>query len=86
MYKYLKRECSEDGPRVFSVVPSDRTTSQTQTSRQQVSSEHQAVLLYCMGDRAVEQVAQKGYGFSFLGDIQNLAGHGSKQPALDAPT
>lgn len=69
MNKHLKGEYNEDGSRVFSLVPSDKTTSEAQISRQEGPSEHQAVFLSCMGDRTVEQVAQKGYGFSFLGNI-----------------
>jgi len=39
-------------------------------------------LLHSEGDGALEQVAQRGCGFSFSGDIQDLAGQGPVQPAL----
>ena len=34
---------------------------------------------------AVEQVAQRGCGFSFPGDIQDLPGQGPVQPAVGDP-
>ena len=45
-------------------------------------SEHEEELLYFESDWALEQVAQRGCGVSFSGDIQNLPRRGPVQPAL----
>lgn len=42
-------------------------------------------LPYCAGDRAPQNVAQRGCRASILGDIQKLSGHGSGQVALSDP-
>jgi len=36
------------------------------------------------GDRALEQVAQGGSGFSFSGDIEDLSGRLPVQPAVES--
>ena len=41
-----------------------------QTEMQEVPSEHRETLFYCEGDRALAQVAQRGYEVSITGDIQ----------------
>ena len=45
-------------------------------------SKHQEVLLYCVGDRVLEQVAQKDCEVSLLGGLQKPPVHGPGQPAL----
>ena len=85
-YKYLQGVHQEDGARLFSVVPSDRTKGQwAQTEAQEVLSEHEEELLPSEGDGALEQVAQGGCGVSFSGDIQDPPGQVPVQPAVGDP-
>jgi len=59
IYKYLTGGCQEDGAKLFSVVPSNRTKGQrAQTEAQEVPSEHEEEFLPSEGDRALEQAAQ----------------------------
>ena len=58
---------------------------QTQTEAQEVPDEYERALLYCEGDRALGQVAQRGCGDSFSGDIQNLPGCDLVHCALGDP-
>lgn len=53
--------------------------------KHEILCEHQETLFYCQGDRAREQVAQRGGGVSICGDFQNLMGHSPEQPALAGP-
>ena len=53
--------------------------------RQEVPAEHKEELLPSEGDGALEQVAQRGCGFSFSGGIQDLPGQGPVQPAVGDP-
>jgi len=55
-----------------------------QTEAQEVPAEHKEELHF-EGDRALEQVAQRGCRVSFSGDTQDLPGQGPVQPAVGDP-
>jgi len=55
--------------------------SQLSLERDGVGSENNEV---CM-NRRLEQVAQRGHGFSFSGDTQDPPGQGPVQPAVGDP-
>ena len=80
----VKGGCQEDGARLFSVVPSDRT-GQPETEAQEVPSEHEEELLPSEGDGALEQVAQWGGGVFPSRDIQDPPGQGPVQLAVGDP-
>ena len=63
----------------------DQHGQQAQSEAWEVPDEREEELLHFEGDRAVDQAAQGGCGFSFSGDIQDLPGRGSVQPAVGDP-
>jgi len=71
------------GPDSSQWCPVTGQGQRAQREVQKVPSEHEEELLHSEGDGALEQVAQRGCEVFFSGDIQNLPGRGSVQPALD---
>jgi len=71
-----------DGVRLFSVVCSNRTRGNKQIGIQEVLYEDEEEVMYCGGDRALEQAAQRSCGVSFSGDTQDLPGHSPVQPTV----
>lgn len=45
----------------------------SESDSHEVPPENEDELLYCVGDHALKQLAQKGCGFSFTGDMQELS-------------
>lgn len=62
-------------PGSFQWLPVTRTKTM-KTETQEILCEHQEIFLYCEGDQAHRQGAQRGCGISVLGDISNPSGHG----------
>ena len=52
------------------------------TWTQKVPYKHKEEFIFCEGDRALKQAAQRGCGISFSGDIQNLPGCFSAKPTI----
>ena len=86
VYKYLKGRCKEDGARLFSVVPRDKTRGNGhKLKHRRLPLNIRKHFLTVRRDQALAQVAQGGCGVSTLGDIQKPSGHGPWQPALGGP-
>jgi len=74
---YLKGGCQEDGAKLFSVAPSDRTSSNGHKLKHRKF--HLNMRKYFFTPRVTEHwnyVAQRGCGVSFSGDIEDPPGRG----------
>lgn len=80
--KYLKCGIWWFCPRSFRSCAATTQVAMGTNGTQQDPSEHSEKLLYCEGDRAPEQAAQRGCGISFSRDIQNPPGCFSGQPGV----
>jgi len=62
-----------------------RTIGCVKATTPQTKKPKQTNFFYCEGGQTLDQVAQRWCTISILGDIQNLAGHNPRQPAIVDP-
>ena len=79
MDKYLVGGNDEDGARLLSVVPTDRTRG---NGRQLKHIKFHLNYLNHEGSQTLAQIAQRGCGVSIHEDGQNATGQGPRQTAL----
>lgn len=86
MYKYLMGGSKGDGARFFSVMFTDSIRDNRQKLKYRkcpLSIDNTPLLLGRVGVvQTLEQIIQTDCGISILGDIENLTGHSSEQPAV----
>lgn len=69
--------CSEDGTRVFLVVPNDSIRGKRlKLKHKRFPLNIRKHIFYCEGDQVLAQVAQGDWGHAILG-VQKLPGHGA---------
>jgi len=71
-----------DEARLFSVVPSNRTRSNGLKREHRIFSTNMWKIFFTVRVTALEQVAQRGGGVSYYGDIQDLSEHPPVQLAI----
>lgn len=85
VHKYLKKECLEDGSRLFSAVPGNGTRGNGQKLTHRECPQNMRNNFYCAGNRTLEQTVQRRCGVSLTGDIQESSGRSPVPRALGCP-
>lgn len=84
-YKYLKGGSKEDGARLFSVFPSERTRHHGgRLKHRKFCLSKKILFFYCEGDQTLwlNLILQRDCAVSITGDTQDPTGHSPRQPAL----
>ncbi|KAJ7403055.1 hypothetical protein BTVI_80997 [Pitangus sulphuratus] len=82
VYKYLKGGWQRMDQALLGGAEQKDNGKLAESDAQEIPPEYEEELLSCTGDRALEQVAQRGCGVSLTGDCQELSGHSPVPCAL----